>query len=218
MDLLSTFTDIARQAGFELPPELAAWYRSGVAGTPDGAAMAAVYDFEWLDPEDSQRDIDEWLNPAAQNGNRYFPFAQSGAGDAYCLVRLADGREGVACVWHDDDESRLDHASFADFVAASHLSSFADLSHLDGDADDLAAAVRASLNSSTAALPAPHAEALLAPARQAVTQQPYKTGPKARPTLVPALLPQDDAEARAARFRVPEPVVFGVVAQWEIEA
>lgn len=218
MTLPATFTDIARHAGFTLPAELAAWYEAGATGSDDTRAMAAVYDFEWISPETSQETIDEWLNPAAQDGKRFFPFAESGAGDAYCLVRLTDGREGVALVWHDSETSSIDYASFADFVVASHLSSYADLSHLGGDDEDLAAFVRASLAVTAASLPASHAEAMLAPAQSEVSQMPFKAGPKARPEMVPALLAQDAAEAQAAGFRLAEPVEFAVVARWEIDA
>lgn len=215
MTLLDTFTDLARRAGLTLPVELAAWYRAGVTGTDDARAMAAVYDFEWITPQACQQTIDEWLNPAAQHGNRFFPFAESGAGDAYCLVRLADGREGVALVWHDSETSSIAYASFADFVAATHFSSYADLSHLDEE--DPGAFIRASLAVTASSLPASHADAMLAPAQGEVVRLPFKAGPKARPEMVSALLAQDAAEARAAEFMLVQPVEFAVVAQWEID-
>lgn len=217
LTLPATFANIARHAGFTLPAELIAWYEAGATGNNNTRAMAAVYDVEWISPEVCQETIAEWLNPAAQRGNRFFPFAESGAGDAYCLVKLADGREGVALVWHDSETSSIDYASFADFVAASHLSSYADLSHLEGEGD-LAAFVRASLAVTATALPASHAEAIRAPAQGAVLRLPFKAGPKARPEMVPALLPQDVAESQAAGFRLVKPVEFEVVARWEIDA
>ena len=218
MELLERFTAIARDAGFELPAALAEWYRTSRAGMPAGKAMAGVYDLEWLTPDASQREIDEWLNPAAQHGIRFFPFAQSGGGDPYCLVRLPDGREGVTCIWHDDENSQIDYASFADFVAASYLLSYADLSHLGHDENEIADTIRAGLACSAPALPPAHAEALLVPAQNAVVQRPYQSGPRARPIPVPALLAQEDAEARAASFTLKAPVVFGIVPSWEVDA
>jgi hypothetical protein len=217
LTLPATFTDIARHTGFTLPAELAAWYEADVTGVDDTRAMAAVYDFEWISAQAAQEIIDEWLNPAAQHGNRFFPFAESGAGDAYCLVRLADGQEGVALVWHDSATSSIDHASFTDFVAAAHLRSYTNLSHLDSPDEDLAAFIRASLALSIPALPAAHADAIAGPVQGEVSRQPFKSGPKARPEMVPALLTQDEAEARAAGFRLAAPVGFEVVARWEIE-
>ena len=216
MPPLDAFTDLAREAGFTLPTALMDWYRAEATGTDDARAMAPVYDFDWISPERGQEIIDEWLNAAAQHGNRFFPFAESGGGDAYCLVRLADGQEGVALVWHDADNSRIDYASFADFVVAAHLESYADLSHLEMPDDDLAAFVRANLARNAPALPAAHAEAMLMPARGEVSRLPFKPGPKARPEMVPALLPQDVAEAQAAAFKLAAPLTFQVVAQWEI--
>jgi hypothetical protein len=217
LTLLDTFTDIARRAGFTLPAELAAWHDTGLTGSDNMRAMAAVYDIEWISAETSQQTIDEWLNPAAQHGNRFFPFAESGAGDAYCVVKLASGQEGVALVWHDADTSSIEYASFADFVAAAHLRSYADLSHLDEADEDIAAFVRSSLAVSTRSLPASHRDAILTPAQAEVSRLPFKSGPKARPEMVPALLAQDVAEAQAATFMLAEPVEFPVVARWEIE-
>lgn len=217
MDSPDAFTAIARQAGLMLPATLAAWYRDGLT-QGDTHAMALVYDFEWITPEDSQRIIDEWLNPAAQHGNRFFPFAESGAGDAYCLVKLADGREGVAMVWHDDDTSEIAHASFDDFVVAMHLTSYADLSHIGADEAGTLTLIRDSLARSTPALPAAHAEALSAPLAHGVSRQPFRTGPKARPEMVRALLAQDEAESQAQAFTLASPIAFEVVAAWDIES
>jgi hypothetical protein len=218
LTLLDTFTDIAGRAGFTLPETLAAWYRDGLTGSDDARAMAAVHDFEWISPDASQQVIDEWLNPAAQHGNRFFPFAESGAGDANCLVKLADGQEGAGLVWHDAHTSSIEHASFADFVVAAHLRSYADLSHLATPDADLSAFIGASVAAMTPSLPTAHADALLAPTKEGVSRLPFKSGPKARPEMVPALLAQDAAESQAAAFALAEPIEFEVVASWEIEA
>lgn len=218
MDLLESFTDIARKAGFELPSELTAWYREGVAhADADTPAMADVYDFEWMSPQQCQQTIEEWLNPEAQDGNRFFPFAESGAGDAYCLVRLADGRQGVSMVWHDDDENDIEYDTFADFVAGTYLNSYANLSYLGDDAHEIGAAMRASLEVTAPALPEHHAKAITAPARVAVKARTFRTGPKAKPETVPSLLPQQDAEAGAERFKRSSPIWFTVVVREDIE-
>lgn len=218
MDLLKSFTDIAQKAGFELPPELAAWYGEGVAhADADTPAMADVYDFEWISPEQCQQVIDEWLNPEAQDGIRFFPFAESGAGDAYCLVRLADGRQGVSLVWHDDDENDIEYDSFADFVAGTYLASYANLSYLGDDTQEIGKAMRASLEVTAPALPEHHAKIISAPARLSVQKRTFRTGPKAKPETVPSLLPQEDAENGAERFKRSSPIWFTVVARWDIE-
>jgi hypothetical protein len=124
-----SFDDLSRRTGIEIPPLLAQL----LAGGPP--ELASFSDFEWIDAAEAAGTIDEWLDAKWQDGRRFLPFAQSGAGDAYCLMPL-DGTGtgtgggdtvGVAFVWHDAEESRIEHASFSDFVCAKFLQTFADM-------------------------------------------------------------------------------------------
>lgn len=134
--------------GFVLPPLLRQLDADGRCAYPDPAtwrsqwrsrtlaaqpALSCVYDMEWLDSDAASETVAEWLNPRFQNGRRFLPFAQTGAGDAYCLTPAGNGDLGVALVWHDLAESRLTAASFEDFVYESLVLSAGDFSHLTED-------------------------------------------------------------------------------------
>lgn len=96
-------------------------------------ALISVYDFEWIDADHSQEVITNWLNPDWHNGMRFFPFAQSGAGDSYCLVPVSDDVLAVAFIWHDSDRHYWCGRSFDEFVHLKMIETCADFSHLVGD-------------------------------------------------------------------------------------
>ncbi|MBN6149386.1 SMI1/KNR4 family protein [Xanthomonas sp. AmX2] len=213
------FDAIAAGAGFALPPLLADWYRRGLT-TMGGDALPALgsdYDIEWLDPAACRQTIGEWLNPQAQQGIAFFPFAQSGAGDAYCLVRLPDQRLGVACVWHDEDESTLQYASFDAFVAARFTQVFGDLGAVPAEGQDAAQFVRQDVARCTEAMEAPLRELLRQQSRLPVQSLDYRSGPKARPETVSALIPQATQQAQLASLELASPVAFATVPRWELE-
>ena len=139
---------LAQAAGIELPPLLEALYRDGLTTygkdradwqanwerymqeTPP--ALISSYDFEWLDAEAITETIKGWLNPESQNGRSFFPFAQSGAGDAFCLT-MHEGECVVVLIWHDSDSHTIEAFSFADFIYSRLVTAMTDISHLVDD-------------------------------------------------------------------------------------
>lgn len=208
-----SFDALSRRTGIEIPPLLAQW----LAGGPP--ALACLGDFEWTDASEAAATIDEWLDAKWQDGRRFLPFAQSGAGDAYCLAPLEGGTVGVAFVWHDSDESSVGYASFADFVCARFLESFADLSFLedwDLEEDEMAGRVIADVATVTAFMDADTAAWLQGLSRQPIESRAYKTGPRARPEQVPSLISQAQLEEELKRFERQDAKFFPVRPRWEI--
>jgi hypothetical protein len=207
------FSDLSRRTGIDIPPLLAHLL---AAGQPE---LASFSDFEWIDAAEVASTLDEWLDAKWQGGRRFLPFAQSGAGDAYCLAPLEDGSVGVALVWHDADESRIDHASFSDFVCAKLLQTFGDLSWLE-EADlaeeEMAERVVADVATVTAFMDAETAAWLQALSRLPIEQRPYRTGPRARPEPVLSLIPQDRMDEELQRFERQHAAPFPVKARWDI--
>lgn len=140
-----SFQHLSATVGIPLPPMLqqlikdgktrygesrADWqenWRDRLLTTPP--ALSCAYDFEWIDAQQAQESIDHWLNPNAQMGMTFLPFAQSGSGDCYCLIKTP-GLAGVGRVDHDGSEFFIANASFEDFVFHQLLESLADFSHL----------------------------------------------------------------------------------------
>ncbi|MGJ7554479.1 SMI1/KNR4 family protein [Variovorax sp. RB3P1] len=208
-----TFDDLSVRTGIALPALL----RQLIAHAPQ--ALGSTYDFEWLSAAEAASVLDEWLDAKWQSGQRFLPFAQSGAGDAYCLVPLAGDAVGVAFVWHDAEESRTDHGSFTDFVCAKFLESFADLSHLEDDdlsEEEMAARVIDDVASVAAFMDAETAAWLQALSRRPVESRPFKAGPRAQPEQVPSLISQAQREEELARFQLQGAKPFAVKPRWEI--
>ncbi|NHZ80252.1 SMI1/KNR4 family protein [Massilia sp. CCM 8695] len=212
-----SFEALSATTGIALPATLRHLIESGRTGgdDPERTALSAVYDFEWLSAQRAGAVIAGWLNPVKQHGNVFLPFGRSGAGDAYCLVRLRGGEEGIAMVWRDCSASRLRYASFDHFVVAEYLAVFADLDLLDEDAGDPVACLRADI--------AKVAD-LLDPALQGMLHgclgkppagHPYQRGSTARSETMLSLISQVEEEALYARVSIPEPLAFDVVARWE---
>ncbi len=138
-----TFESIASTLGIALPSSLqrmindgrttygtsyADWqtiYRERMLNDPP--AMISVFDFEWINAEQTQRNIDEWLSAKWQDGRLFLPFAESGAGDAYCLMPQPDGSLPVAMIWHDNDENKVAYASFDEFVFEKMIEALSEL-------------------------------------------------------------------------------------------
>lgn len=143
--MVNSLSELSDATGLELPmlllqievdgrsvyPDVTIWrdqWRSlTLAAHP---VLSCVHDFEWLAPCAASNMAADWLNPRFQNGRKFLPFAQTGAGDAYCLTPMANGSVGVAIVWHDREKSHVETASFEDFVYTSLVSSAVDFSHL----------------------------------------------------------------------------------------
>lgn len=212
-----SFDALSAATGITLPATLRHLIGRGANsyGDPERTALAALYDFEWLSAPEAQEVVAGWLNPVKKNGNVFLPFASSGAGDAWCLVRLRGGEEGVCMVWHDADTSTLHYASLDHFIVGEYLNVFAELDLLDDDDGDPVALLRADVA---------RVSDLLDPALQSVlsscldrspAEYPYQQGPKARVEMVRALISQEELNAMNAAVCVPDPVVFDVVARWD---
>lgn len=114
------------------------WKSNTLAARP---VLSCMDDLEWIDAGQARETAEEWLNPAYQHGRRFLPFAESGAGDAYCLTPTADGGLGVSLVWHDSDDARVAWASFEAFVFDALVRSASDIGHLVEDGFTPAGAV-----------------------------------------------------------------------------
>lgn len=212
-----SFDVLSARTGIALPATLRRLIDSGAASyaDPERTALAGLYDFEWLSAGQAQQVIDRWLNPVKQDGNVFLPFARSGAGDAYCLVRLRSGEEGVGMVWHDREASDLCYSSFDHFVVGEYLAVFADLELVDDDADDPVAFLRADVA---------RVAGLLDPSLHSVLEgclgkppaaHPYRQGPNGRVEMVMALIGQDQEAELYASLGIADPLAFTVKARWE---
>ncbi|WP_235507256.1 SMI1/KNR4 family protein [Acidovorax sp. Leaf78] len=231
--------DLATQVGIEVPALLRALVAAGATFYgPDWPgqwrtlcltqppAFISCEDFEWMDAQERADAAQEWLHAAAQGGRRFLPFAQNGAGDAYCLTlgvnALPHTVAPVALVPHDDDEAMVLHASFDDFAAAMLLQSMADLSHQmdEFSLEEAVTQTRLDVACTSALMLADSAERLQAMAGQAPQQQSVQDGPRARPRDVWALIsPQQLAQELE---RLPDaqaaPLRFSVVPRWELRS
>lgn len=213
---------LADTHGFALPPLLRQLEADGRSSYPDleiwrsqwraltlaaQPALSCVYDLEWTNAESAAKTIAEWLNPEYQHGRRFLPFAQTGAGDAYCLTPAANGDLGVVLVWHDSAESEFTAASFEDFAYESLVLSAAEFSHLTDEGftrEEARQCVLANV-------------AYLKP----LLSQKYQTGlerlladgnPDA---LADGMITADAEEAALALMPQVDPAPFAVLARWE---
>ncbi|MGZ7456413.1 hypothetical protein ACXPVS_06175 [Pseudomonas sp. Ma2-10] len=126
--VVEAFQRLARNIDIEFPERLATLM--GIAHThPATAALSSLEDFLWLDAEQAEREINEWLNPDDQQ-----PFAATGGGEPYCVVRLENGASGIAQVLHFAQPS-LTHADISSFVTREYVRVASDLSWLPPNAD-----------------------------------------------------------------------------------
>ncbi|MDR2013207.1 MAG: SMI1/KNR4 family protein [Rhodanobacter sp.] len=174
---MNSFDKLSEATGIALPPTLAQWisnrlncyddwqanWRERMLYSPP--ALISTYDFEWVSVESSQENIDSWLNPQRQNGMRFLPFAQSGAGDAYCLIPVSVDTLAVALIWRYDFAGTLDWLgrSFDEFVYLRMLETCADFSHLVDEnfsQEEAYQCLRADLSTMIQSLPEPFSEQL----------------------------------------------------------
>ena len=198
-------------------PDWSSTWRTRCLQTPP--PLISCSDFEWLTADDSRNTIEEWLNPAFQHGRRYLPFAQSGAGDAWCLVPVdEESPAGVALIRHDTEMSELGYRSFSDFVCVQFLQAFSDMDHLvasDGfSAEEACQIVRADalqvaqgMNTQTAAWLQSLCNA--APKMHGAEEE---CGTLPRPVL--SLISAPQLATELARFAQPDTRPWPVVARW----
>jgi len=236
-NILEEVSTLAQAAHIELPPLLQALYRDGLTCygkdradwqanwehylQESPPALASSYDFEWLDAEAIAETIKGWLHPESQNGRSFFPFAQSGAGDVFCLTTHEDEHEGecvVVYIWHDSDAHTIEAFSFADFIYSRLVAAMTDMSHL---LDDLSSAANARLclladiRRSSAYLPADDATRLQAYLERPVIEVEVTYGRHTE--RVPCLITDDDYKLlmQGKRASVDWPV--HIVARWDIQ-
>jgi hypothetical protein len=224
------FDSLAEHTGIALPPLLRALILAGRTGygenwrdtwrqrcLEDPPAFTSWYDFEWLDAATCRQTVDEWLNPAAQGGRRFLPFAQSGAGDMYCLMPY-EGGVGVALVLHDMRCSELEYRSFGDFVLRRFLDTFVCLDHLRHSFSEAEAytVVRSDLACLAPYLAPADAAYLQGFCQLPPTQHVFLPGPMAQPQPVLALMSQAQFDQECTRFSAPTLPPFEVVPRWSV--
>lgn len=230
---------LAAQASIEVPALLRALVAAGATFYgPDWPrqwrtlcitqppALISCEDFEWMDAHERVDAAQEWLNAAAQGGRRFLPFAQNGAGDAYCLTVGADAHPHaiapVALVPHDDDEAMVLYASFDDFATAMLLQAMADLSHqLDEFTQEEAVTkTRLDVTRTAALMPAGTAQRLQDMAAQVPQQHSVQDRPRARPRDVWALISPQQLAHELERLPNAQaaPLPFPVVPRWQVRS
>lgn len=230
MNPMIDYETLSTQTGIALPPLLKEFLASGKTHYgPDWAdtwrqrcvqdppLFMSWQDFEWIDAEASREIIEGWLNPSAQNGRRFLPFAQSGAGDAWCLTPLDTHGVGVALVLHDDEASSVAHACFDDFVCAGFLQAFADLSHHldDFTQQEALQLLQADVIRATRCMKGALGDYLQDFCRRPLEIRPWRDGPRARVRQVASLISQDELAAELDRLPAVD-LSFPVVARWEV--
>lgn len=198
-------------------PEWAAtWQERSLQGT---SPFISWYDFEWIEASDARREIEEWLNPEEQAGKIFLPFAQSGAGDLYCLMPFDEHTIGVALIWHDLETSQIGYRSFDDFVAVRFLETFADLNHLTDDFSEVEAiqSLRSDVSSVTELMEAEMRHHLRSLATLPVMFREFHHGPECRSETVLSLISQEQLELECRRFPAPDIAPFPITARWKID-
>ncbi|WP_320200683.1 SMI1/KNR4 family protein (plasmid) [Agrobacterium sp. rho-13.3] len=230
MHLISEFEDLSTETGIALPPLLRSLIFSGNTNYFPGwyslwrdrsldrvVPFLSWYDYEWIDAATSRNEIATWLNPAAQHGKAFLPFAQSGAGDIYCLMTLEDGQTGVALIWQYNESSQIDYRSFNDFVCIRYLETFADLSHLSDDfPDEISEIISADVYSVSRFMDEQKSGFLRGFCQRRISPHEVRYGKNGHTQTVPALISQSELDFHTAQFPAPSPKPFPVVPRWEL--
>lgn len=221
---------LARDAGITPPPMLERLFNDGKTryGSSreewkatwksrmlnDPPAMICVYDFEWLDENGVQEDL-QWLCPKHQGGRKFLPFAQSGAGDVYALTPAASGDLAVAYISHDAGEGRIQARSFHDFVFISLAEVLGDFSHLTDELmeEEARLCVIADVSGLLGYMPENHAS-MLAPFLDRPLGYTEAFYGRRRET-VPCLITQAEFEALSSSIGKPDAPAWSCTARWE---
>ncbi|MCW0366088.1 hypothetical protein NB699_001071 [Xanthomonas sacchari] len=231
MSVLSDFEALSRATGMVLPPLLRALLDTGDTSyfphwcdawkhpdQPRVVPFLSWWDYEWIDAAESRRNIDEWLHPQAQaqGGRSFLPFAQSGAGDLYCLMADAAGSIGVALAWHDNDTCRIGYRTFDDFVYARYLETLSDASHLIDEAGDLTAdRVAADIRCVSRFMDTQRGEQLRQLCQRPLALRAFRPGPRAGVQHVPAFISQEELELHLTALAAPS-APFSLTPRWEM--
>lgn len=214
---LDKFAEVAALAGMELPAQLQQLIELDLNRYEDQklTAFSANHDLEWIDPLDATAIIETWLCARFQDGARFLPFAESGAGDAYCFIQLPGGESGVGVVWNDSVMSHIEYASLGDFFFAKLVEAFSDVSGLSED--DPVAALNTDLDSIRWFLTLDQQRVLDALLAKTPVSRPYRYGPEAPIEQVVSLVSQEEMKILLATSKLAEPIAFAVVQPWECE-
>ncbi|MFK0206374.1 hypothetical protein [Agrobacterium sp. NPDC090283] len=142
---MNSYQSISDRTGIPLPMLLVHWVEGGLTvyenwqetwrermlNSPP--ALASIYDFQWLNADQSQDNIGRWLNPDRQNGMRFLPFGRGGAGDCYSLIPITPDTAPVALIFHDSGKLQWCARSFAEFAYIKLVEACADFDHLLDD-------------------------------------------------------------------------------------
>lgn len=218
-----TFETLSAQCGITLPPILSRLLEEGKTDYGRDQAdwklnwrdytlnaqpiLSCVYDLEWISVDKALQIVEIWLNPTFQNGRRFLPFAISGAGDAYCLMPMANGGIGAGLVWHDKAQSAVEMPSFESFIFSKLVESAADLEHLldDFTPDEARRSVIANIEVITPYLPRDLRDGL----------QILISGDLAGDESDPSLITVETAETALSLLPTFEKEYFSVVPRWE---
>lgn len=211
------FQKLALKIGIELPERFSALIDIAQS---DKNTMRSIYDVYWVNAEEAEREIDEWLNPADHEGRTFLPFATNGGGESYCFVRLENGATGIAQALHFGQMTSLAHTDISSWVTSHYVRAAADLSHLTYQTEvvtpqtEMGAALTHEVQLVHPAL-LPADRALLAElfSRPCVAMA-FKDGSKSIPRTVNAFISQEEAELLQARLEQPDPIEFAVLRDW----
>ena len=231
MSILQEFEALSSETGIVLPsllqkllatektlygPEWSSTWRERML---QGAApLSSLYDFEWLQAVDARRDIQEWLNPASQNGKVFLPFAQSRAGDVYCFMPLNESSMGVALIRHDHETSQISYVSFDDFVVIRFLETFANLNHLvdEFSEKEIGQCIKSDVWFVTELMSAQNQNYLRGLCNHSLMPREFHHGSKLRSQNVLSFISQEQLETERAKFPCPDIAAFSIVPRWKI--
>lgn len=231
MNNLRLFEQLATTTGIALPGLLQKLISSGKTAYHDNwannwrelclsnpPALISCYDFEWVDANKSQEIINDWLNSAFQNGRTFLPFAQTGAGDAYCLTAIDAHSIGIALVYHDDDTSQIGYPSFDDFVYCQLLETLADFNHLTDHFSDEEAwnILKTDVLFMSNLMNDNQANFLQSLLKTTPTYREVNYGAKAATVNVLSALSQTQLTAALLTIAKPQTLPICIVAEWEI--
>lgn len=205
----AAFQTLALKIGIELPERFSALITMAQA---DREILRSAYDLFWLDAEEAEREIDEWLHPDEQQGRTFLPFATNGSGEPHCLVRLENGATGIAQALHYGQTTRLAHSDISSWVASHYVRLAADVSRLTFP--EIGAALLHEVQWLHSAL-LPADRALLADlfSRPCVSMT-FKEGPDSSSKTVSAFISQAEEKSLLKNLQPPDPIEFAVLRDW----
>ncbi len=228
-----SLSELAEKARLALPDALARLFADGrtrygrtreewrtiwrVRLLTDPPALASTYDYEWLDETSIFETMDEWLSPQWQGGRRFLPFAQTGAGDIFCLTAIQDASPSVACIRHDSGTGETEAASFIDFVYRKLVEALTDYRHLSDagfSVEEGSRCLIADIKALAPYLPLKQAEALLGYCNRSPQQSERTEGCKT--AFVPSLASKEEASMARLLARDYLAVSFAITPRWEI--